>query len=84
MSSSSSSSSSAATALPNAPSSEKTVSDPAAVVELLPRHTVEFGTSKIYLGRMQEMQHLCYFGNGVGRAPGAEEVQEPERELVVF
>jgi hypothetical protein len=26
---------------------------------------------------MQEMQHLEYFGNGVGRAPGAKEVLEP-------
>jgi hypothetical protein len=32
----------------NAPSLEKTVSDPALVVELLLGHTVEFGTSRIY------------------------------------
>jgi hypothetical protein len=30
------------------------------------------------------MHRLGYFGNGVGRAPGAEEVPEPEGELVVF
>jgi hypothetical protein len=30
------------------------------------------------------MQRLGYFGNGVGRAPGAEEVPEPEGELIVF
>jgi hypothetical protein len=53
-------------------------------MELLPGHTIEFGTSRIYLGHVQEMQHLGYFGNGVGHAPGAEEVPEPEGELVVF
>jgi hypothetical protein len=30
------------------------------------------------------MQRLGYFGSGVGRAPGAEDVPEPEGELVVF
>jgi hypothetical protein len=30
------------------------------------------------------MQQLGYFGNGVGRVPGVEEVPEPEGELVVF
>jgi hypothetical protein len=30
------------------------------------------------------MQQLGYFGNGVGWAPGAEEVPELEGELVVF
>jgi hypothetical protein len=30
------------------------------------------------------MQQLGYFGNDVGRVPGAEEVPEPEGELVVF
>ena len=30
------------------------------------------------------MQRLGYFGNGVGRAPGAEDVPEPEGGLVVF
>lgn len=84
MSSSSSSSPSAATASSNAPSAEKTISDPAAAVELLPNHTVEFRTWRIYSGRVQEMQHLGYFGNGVGHAPGAEEVPELEGELVVF
>jgi hypothetical protein len=33
---------------------------------------------------VQEMQRLGYFGNGVGRASGAEEVPEREGELVVF
>jgi hypothetical protein len=30
------------------------------------------------------MQRLGYFGDGVGRVPGAEEIPEPEGELVVF
>jgi hypothetical protein len=53
-------------------------------VDLQPGHTVEFGTSRIYSGRVLEMQQLGYFGNGVGRALGAEDVPEPEGELVVF
>jgi hypothetical protein len=39
---------------------------------------VEFGTSTIYSVRVQEMQHLGYFWDGVGKALGAEEVLEPE------
>jgi hypothetical protein len=34
--------------------------------------------------RVQDMQRLGYFGGGVARVPGAEEVPEPEGELVVF
>jgi hypothetical protein len=30
------------------------------------------------------MQWLGYFGDGVGRVPGVEEILEPEGELVVF
>jgi hypothetical protein len=45
---------------------------------------VEFGTSRISSVRMQEMQQLGYFGDGVGRVPGAEEIPKPEGELVVF
>jgi hypothetical protein len=45
---------------------------------------VEFSTSRIYSSRVHEMQHLCYFGNGVGWALGAEDVLESEGELVVF
>jgi hypothetical protein len=55
-----------------------------AVVELQPGHTVEFGTSRIFLGHVLEMQRLGYFGNGVGRAPCAEKVPEPEGKLIVF
>jgi hypothetical protein len=78
-----SSSSFAMSASPVAPSTEETLSD-LAVLELQPGHTVEFGTSWIFSGRVLEMQRLGYFGNGVGRAPGAEEVPEPESELIVF
>jgi hypothetical protein len=45
---------------------------------------VEFGVSRISSVRVQDMQQLGYFGSGVGRVPGAEEVPEPEGELVVF
>jgi hypothetical protein len=78
-----SSSSSAASASPAAPSSEETLSD-LAVIELQPGHTVELGTSRIFSGRVLEMQRLGYFGNGVERAPGAEEIPKPEGELIVF
>ena len=78
-----SSSSSVVSVSPTVSSSEETLSD-LAVMELQPGHTVEFGTSRISSVRVLEMQRLGYFGNGVGRAPGAEEVPEPEGELVVF
>ena len=55
-----------------------------AVMELLPSHTVEFGTSRISSVHVLEMQQLGYFGDGVGRVPGAEEIPDPEGELVVF
>jgi hypothetical protein len=78
-----SSSLSAASESPAASSFEETLSE-FAVVELQPGHIVEFGTSRIFSGRVTEMQRLGYFGNGVGRALGAEEVPEPEGELMVF
>jgi hypothetical protein len=34
--------------------------------------------------RVQDMQQLGYFGGGVARVPGAEEVPEQEGELIVF
>ena len=68
---------------PTVSSFEETLSD-LAVMELQPGHTVEFSTSRISSVRVLEMQWLGYFGDGVGRAPGAEEVPEPEGELVVF
>jgi hypothetical protein len=55
-----------------------------AVETLHPGDTVEFGVSRISSARVQDMQQLGYFGSGVGRVPGAEEVPEPEGELVVF
>jgi hypothetical protein len=54
------------------------------VVDLQPGHTVGVGTSRIFSDRVLEMQRLGYFGSGVGWAPGAEDVPEPEGELVVF
>jgi hypothetical protein len=74
---------SAVSASPATSSSEETLSD-LAVVELQPGHTVEFGTSRIFSGRVSNMQRLGYFGNGVGWAPGAEEVPKPEGEFIVF
>jgi hypothetical protein len=59
------------------PSSEKMISN-SMVVDLQPGHTVAFETSRIYSGRVLEVQQLGYFGSGVGRAPGAENVPEPE------
>jgi hypothetical protein len=79
----SSSSSSAANTPPAGASSEDTLSDMAAE-ELRPGDTVEFGVSRISSVRVQDMQQLGYFGGGVGCVPGAEEVPEPEGELVVF
>ena len=45
---------------------------------------VEFGVSRISLVCVQDMQQLGYFENGVGQFPGAEEIPEPEGEIVVF
>jgi hypothetical protein len=63
--------------------SEDTLSN-VAVEELQPGDTVVFGVSRISSVRVQDMQQLGYFGSGVGRVPGAEEVPVPEGELVVF
>jgi hypothetical protein len=78
-----SSSSSAASAPSAGPSTEDTLSDLAAM-ELQPGHTVEFDTSRISSVRVEEVQQLGYFGDGVGHVPGDEEIPEPEGELVVF
>jgi hypothetical protein len=78
-----SSSSSAADTPPDDASSEDTLSN-MVVAELHPSDTVEFGVSWISSVRVQDMQQLGYFGSGVGHVPGAEEVPEPEGELVVF
>jgi hypothetical protein len=79
----SSSSSSAADTPPAGASSEDTLSSVAAE-ELCPGDTMEFGVSRMSSIRVQDMQQLEYFGSGVGRVPGAEEIPEPEGELVVF
>ena len=65
------------------PSSEDTLSNLVAV-ELHLGHTVEFSVSRISSVRVQDMQQLGYFGNGVGRVPRAEEIPKPEGEIVVF
>jgi hypothetical protein len=79
----SSSSSSDANTPPVDSPSKDTLSDLVAA-ELQPGHTVEFGVSRISSVHMHDTQQLGYFGNSVGRVPGAEEVPEPEGELVVF
>jgi hypothetical protein len=76
------SSSSAATPAADA-SSEETLSTVAAE-ELCAGDTVDFGVSRMSSVRVQDMQQLGYFGGGVARVPGTEEVPEPEGELVVF
>jgi hypothetical protein len=76
------SSSSAATPPADA-SSEETLST-VAVEELRAGDTVDFGVSRMSSVRVQDMQRLGYFGDGVARVLGMEEVPEPEGELVVF
>jgi hypothetical protein len=78
-----SSSSSAAATPPAGASSEETLSTVAAE-ELCASDTVEFGVSRMSSVCVQDMQQLGYFGSGVARVPGTEEVPEPEGELVVF
>jgi hypothetical protein len=76
-------SSSAAATPPAGASSEETLSIVAAE-ELRAGDTVEFGVLRMSSVRVQDMQQLGYFGGGVARVPGTEEVPEPEGELVVF
>jgi hypothetical protein len=76
------SSSSSAATTPTAETPSEDLSD--GVAELRPGDTVEFSVSRISSGRVQDMQRLGYFGGGVGRVPGAEEIPKPEGELVVF
>jgi hypothetical protein len=77
-------SSSSAANTPTADSSSEDTLSNVATVELHPGDTVEFDVSRISSVRVQDMQQLGYFGSGVGRVPGAEEVPEPEGELIVF
>jgi hypothetical protein len=83
----SSSSSAAATppAVPSPPAaaSSETLSSLLAE-ELRAGDSVDFGVSRMSSVRVQDMQRLGYFGGGVARVPGTEEVPEPEGELVVF
>jgi hypothetical protein len=77
-------SSSSVAAMPPADEScEETLSTVAAE-ELRAGETVDFGVSHMSSVRVQDMQQLGYFGGGVARVPGTEEVPEPEGELVVF
>jgi hypothetical protein len=78
------SSSLSAATTPTAEASFEDLSGTVAVAELRLGDTVEFGVSRMSLVRVQDMQQLGYFGGGVGRVPGAEEVPKPEGELVVF
>jgi hypothetical protein len=64
-------------------SSEETLSS-LVVEELCAGDSMDFGMSRMSLVRVQDMQRLGYFGGGVARVPGTEEVPEPEGELVVF
>jgi hypothetical protein len=64
------SSSSSAATTPTAGASSEDLSGTVAAAELLPGDTVEFGVSRISLARVQDMQRLGYFGDGVGRVPG--------------
>jgi hypothetical protein len=71
------SSSSSAAATPSADaSSEETLSNVAAK-ELRAGNTVDFGASRMSSIRVQDMQQLGYFGGGVARVLGVEEVPEP-------
>jgi hypothetical protein len=63
-------------------SSEETLSS--LMVEELRGDSVDFGVSWMSSVRVQDMQRLGYFGGGVARVPGTEEVPESEGELVVF
>jgi hypothetical protein len=78
------SSSSSVATTPTAEASFEDLSGTVAAAELRPGDSVEFGVSWMSLVRVQDMQQLGYFGGGVGRVPGVEEVPEPEGELVVF
>jgi hypothetical protein len=87
---SSSSSSATATATPPADPSPSAAASPEETLsglmpeELCAGDSVNFGVSRMSSVRVQDMQRLGYFGGGVARVPGTEEVPEPKGELVVF
>jgi hypothetical protein len=76
-------SSSVAATPPADASSEETLSTVAAE-ELRAGDMVDFSVSQMSSVRVQDMKQLGYFGGGVARVPGTEEVPEPEGELFVF
>jgi hypothetical protein len=78
------SSSSSAVDTPSAGASFEETLSTVAAEELCTSDTVEFGVSWMSSVRVHDMQQLGYFGGGVARVTGAEEVPEPEGELVVF
>jgi hypothetical protein len=78
------SSSSSAVATPSADASSEGTPSNVAEEELRAGDTVDFAASWMSSVRVQDMQQLGYFGGGVARVPGAEEVPESEGELVVF
>jgi hypothetical protein len=77
-------SSSSAAATPSADASSEETLSTLAAGELRVGDTVDFGVSRMSSVRVQDMQRLGYFGSGVARVPGTEEVPAPEDELVVF
>jgi hypothetical protein len=78
------SSSSSAADMPSAGESSEEMLSNVAAEELRPGDTVEFGASRMSSVRVHDMQQLGYFGGGVARVLGAEDVPVPEGELVVF
>jgi hypothetical protein len=79
-----STSSSSAAATPLADASSKETLSTVAAEELHAGDTVDFGVSRMSSVHVQDMQRLGYFGGGVSRVSGTEEVPESEGELVVF
>jgi hypothetical protein len=77
-------SSSSATATPPADASSKETLSSLEAEELRAGDSVDFGVSRMSSVRVQDMKRLGYFGGGVARVPGTEEVPELEGELVVF
>jgi hypothetical protein len=71
-------SSSFAAATPPADASSEETLRTVVAGELRAGDTVDFGVSRMSSARVQDMQQLGYFGGGVARVPGAEEVPEPE------
>jgi hypothetical protein len=76
--------SSSAAAMPPVDASSEETLRTVAVEELRAGDIVDFGVSRMSSVHVQDMQQLGYFGDGVARVPGTEEVHEPEGELVVF